>query len=47
MGREYEEDGAKTKRVTLDQASLDGSEEDDGAVEVSAMPSFLLDETRR
>lgn len=44
MGREHEEDGAKTKpkHITFDQASLDGSDEDDGAVEVSAMPSICL-----
>ncbi|EHK50623.1 uncharacterized protein TrAtP1_011148 [Trichoderma atroviride] len=37
MGREHEEDGAKTrlKHITFDQASLDGSDEDDGAVEVT------------
>lgn len=46
MGREHDEDGAKTrpKHITFDQASLDGSDEDDGAVEVSETPSvyFLL-----
>ncbi|KAL7925348.1 ATP-NAD kinase-like domain-containing protein [Trichoderma austrokoningii] len=37
MGREHEEDGAKIKpkHITFDQASLDGSDEDDGAVEVT------------
>lgn len=40
MGREHDEDGAKTKpkHITFDQTSLDGSDEDDGAVEVSVMP---------
>lgn len=44
MGREHEEDGAKTKpkHIAFDQTSLDGSDEDDGAVEVSAMPSILF-----
>lgn len=38
MGREHEEDGAKTKpkHITFEDVSLDGSDEDDGAVEVSA-----------
>lgn len=41
MGREQEEDGAKTKpkHIAFEEVSLDGSDEDDGAVEVSAMPS--------
>jgi hypothetical protein len=39
MGREHEEDGAKTKpkHITFEEVSLDGSDEDEGAVEVSAM----------
>lgn len=42
MGREQEEDGAKTKpkHIAFEEVSLDGSDEDDGAVEVSAMPSI-------
>ncbi|PTB41962.1 uncharacterized protein TrAFT101_008936 [Trichoderma asperellum] len=40
MGREQEEDGAKTKpkHIAFEEVSLDGSDEDDGAVEVTFDP---------
>lgn len=40
MGRDCEEDGAEAKpqkHISFEDASLDGSDEDEGAVEVSAV----------